>query len=160
MKINTLHNGDDVYIAWKPVRKIQDCRGFALFRRRNGVEEIVSTWVGFEGDSHADGERRASTNWPIQRYQWTDYMASPGDKLQYRVIPMVGPDKENLRADTTSSSEWTTEFVLNQQSEPFVEVHFNRGIVAAQWVSRRLGISSSDLKTGTLRKLINTPGDS
>ena len=45
--------------------------GFALLRRRNGLEEVVNTWVGFEGQSHQKGERRASTNWPIQKYQWT-----------------------------------------------------------------------------------------
>jgi hypothetical protein len=87
MKIKTYHNGDDVLVAWKPDGMIQDCRGFALLRRRNGVEEPVSTWVGFEGQKHKEGERRASTNWPIQKYQWTDYMASPGDTLQYRVVP-------------------------------------------------------------------------
>ena len=84
---------------WKPKGFIPECRGFALLRRRNGVEEIVTTWVGFEDDDAEDGERRASTNWPIQKYQWTDYMAVPGDTLQYRVVPMVGPDKENLHAD-------------------------------------------------------------
>ena len=50
MKINICHNGDDVFVAWKPTGFIADCRGFALFRRRNGVEEVVSTWVGFEDD--------------------------------------------------------------------------------------------------------------
>ena len=102
MKINVCHNGDDVFVAWKPDGFIEDCRGFALFRRRNGVEEVVSTWVGFEKDEHEEGERRASTNWPIQKYQWTDYMADPGDKLQYRVVPMVGPDKDNLRRRSTT----------------------------------------------------------
>src|SRR5258706_14115425 len=104
MKVKTYNNGDDVLIAWKPDGMIADCRGFELLRRRNGVEEVVSTWVGFVGDVHKDGERRASTNWPIQKYQWTDYMANPGDKLQYRVVPMVGPDKKNLRPATDKAS--------------------------------------------------------
>ena len=91
MKARVIHNGDDVFIAWKPTGVIADCRGFALLRRRNGVEETVSTWVGFAGEPHEEGERRASTNWPIQKYQWTDYMANQGDTLQYRVLPMVGP---------------------------------------------------------------------
>ena len=60
----------------------------------------VSTWVGFEDDEAEDGERRASTNWPIQKYQWTDYMADPGDTLQYRMLPMVGPDKSNLQPES------------------------------------------------------------
>ncbi len=160
MKTNICHNGDDVFVSWKPKGFIADCRGFALYRRRNGVEEIVSTWVGFEEDDAEVGERRASTNWPIQKYQWTDYLAEPGDRLQYRVVPMVGPDKDNLKTDTANAGDWTDEITLSHEAEKKIEVYFNRGIVAAQWVSRRLGITDDDLKTKALTKVINTPGDS
>jgi len=159
IKTNVYHNGDDVFIAWKPEGFITDCRGFALLRRRNGVEETVSTWVGFEDDVTTKGERRASTNWPIQKYQWTDYLAEPGDKLQYRVVPMVGPDKKNLRSDTATAGEWTKAITLSAEVTPNIEVYFNRGIVAAQWVSRRLGITAGDAKTIQLRQIITTPGD-
>ena len=159
MKVKVYHNGDDVFIAWKPDGIIPQCRGFALMRRRNGVEETVSTWVGFVGQEHEPGERRASTNWPIQKYQWTDYMANPGDKVQYRVLPMVGPNKENLRPDPDTASEWTKEIELTHEVDPKIEVFFNRGIVAAQWVSRRLGITDDDLKTKKLREVIETPDD-
>jgi phosphatidylserine/phosphatidylglycerophosphate/cardiolipin synthase-like enzyme len=159
MKVRVYHNGDDVFIAWKPGGFIAQCRGFALLRRRNGVEEVVSTWVGFENDECQDGERRASTNWPIQKYQWTDYMASPHDRLQYRVIPMVGPNKSNLRADIDGASEWTGEIMLTHQVAPHIEVYFNRGIVAAQWVSRRLGITGGNFQTQKLGAIIDTPDD-
>src|SRR5262245_34201847 len=159
MKVQICHNGDDVFVAWKPDGFIDECRGFALFRRRNGVEEVVSSWVGFEDDDAKPGERRASTNWPIQKYQWTDYMAAPGDKLQYRVVPMVGPDKSNLKTDADNASEWSQEITLSREAEHKIEVHFNRGIVAAQWVSRRLGVTDDDLKTKKLRTVIETPGD-
>src|SRR5262245_21702574 len=159
MKVRVCHNGDDVSVAWKPAGFIDGCRGFALMRRRNGVEEVVSTWVGFEDDAHEPGERRASTNWPIQKYQWTDYMANPGDTLQYRVLPMVGPDKKTLKPDVASASEWTDEITLSREAESKIEVYFNRGIVAAQWVSRRLGITDDDLKTQALRTAISKPGD-
>lgn len=159
MKVRVYHNGDDVFIAWKPDGFIPKCRGFALMRRRNGVEEVVSTWVGFEDDNPKPGERRASANWPIQKYQWTDYMANPGDRLRYRVVPMVGPDKNNLKPETNAASAWTEEIELSHQVEPGIEAYFNRGIVASQWVSRRLGTTDEDLKTTTLRKIIETPGD-
>ena len=158
MKVRVIHNGDDVFIAWKH-GFIPGCRGFALLRRRNGVEEVVSTWVGFVGQDHKEGERRASTNWPIQKYQWTDYMAHPGDKLQYRVIPMVGPDKDNLRTDTTTASDWTEVIHLSHEVSPKIEAYFNRGIVAAQWVSRRLGVVEGDLQSKELREVIATPGN-
>jgi len=159
MKVKVYHNGDDVFIAWKPKGFISNCRGFALLRRRNGVEETVSTWVGFEDDEHEDGERRASTNWPIQKYQWTDYMANPGDKLQYRVVPMVGQNKKSLRADTDTASDWTDEITLTREMAPKIEAYFNRGIVATQWVSRRLGITDQNMQTKKLRTVIETPDD-
>ena len=159
IKVRVYHNGDDVFIAWKPTGPISECRGFALMRRRNGIEETVSTWVGFVDQEHQDGERRASTNWPIQKYQWTDYMANPGDKLQYRVLPMVGPDKDNLRPDANSAGDWTKEITLSHEFEPKIEAYFNRGIVAAQWVSRRLGITDVDLQTAKLQTVIATPDD-
>jgi hypothetical protein len=159
MKVNAYHNGDDVFIAWKPPGSIPECRGFALLRRRNGVEEVGSTWVGFVDDEHDEGERRASTNWPIQKYQWTDYVANPGDRLQYRVVPMAGPDKDILRADALTASEWTEEITLSHQVTPKIEAYFNRGIVAAQWVSRRLGITDDNLQVKRLRTVIETPAD-
>jgi phosphatidylserine/phosphatidylglycerophosphate/cardiolipin synthase-like enzyme len=159
MKVKVYHSGDDVFVAWKPDDFIPDCRGFALLRRRNGIEEVVSTWVGFEGDEHEEGERRASTNWPIQKYQWTDYMANPGDTLEYRVVPMIGPDKRNLRPDSAAASAWTQPVTLDHETEPKIQAYFNRGIVASQWVSRRLGITDQDLKTKTLEKIIKTPDD-
>lgn len=58
MKVKIYHNGDDVFVAWKPDGFIPDCREFALMRRRNGIEEIVSTWVGFTDQEHKEGERR------------------------------------------------------------------------------------------------------
>ena len=159
MKVNVYHNGDDVFIAWKPKGFIPECRGFAVLRRRNGVEQVMNTWVGFEGQDHKDGERRASTNWPVQKYQWTDYMANPGDTLQFRVVPMVGPDKDNLRSDEANASEWTRKIKLSHEVSPKIEAYFNRGIVASQWVSRRLGITETDLKSKRLETVINTPGD-
>jgi len=159
MLVRVYHNGDDVFVAWKPDGFIPNCRGFALLRRRNGIEEVVSTWVGFEDDTTTDGERRASTNWPIQKYQWTDYMANPGNTLAYRVLPMIGPDKQNLRPDPATASDWTPEVTLSHEESPHLEGLFNRGIVAAQWVSRRLGVSGHKLQNAKLEQVIATVGD-
>jgi phosphatidylserine/phosphatidylglycerophosphate/cardiolipin synthase-like enzyme len=159
MKVRTYHNGDDVFIAWKPDGFIPHCRGFALLRRRNGVEEPLNTWVGFEDDEYKDGEHRASTNWPIQKYQWTDYLANPGDRLQYRVLPMVGPDKANLQPDAAKASDWTEEITLTHEVTPKIQAYFNRGIVAAQWVSRRLDITDHNLQTAKLKTIIEKPDD-
>lgn len=52
------------------------------------------------------------------------------------------------------------EFALSHEVTPRIEAYFNRGIVAAQWVSRRLGITEHNLQTTKLRTVIETPGDS
>jgi phosphatidylserine/phosphatidylglycerophosphate/cardiolipin synthase-like enzyme len=162
MQLRTYHNGDEVFIAWKPDGPIDNCRGFALLRRRNGVDETVQTWVGFAGEEHAVGEHRDSTEWPIQRFQWSDFMTKPGDRLAYRVIPMVGPDHDHLVQDDSQASDWSDEFVLTQEESPDVGAYFNRGIVAAQWVSRRLNITERDFKEAAAKELtevIATPGN-
>lgn len=86
-------------------------------------------------------------------------MANPGDTLQYRVLPMVGPDKDNLRPDTDGASTWTDEITLTHEVTPHIGAYFNRGIVAAQWVSRRLGITATNLQSKKLETVINTPDD-
>ncbi|WP_063043888.1 phospholipase D-like domain-containing protein [Nocardia pseudovaccinii] len=164
MKVSVCHNGDDVFISWKPPGPIDDCRGFALRRRRNGADEVVKTWVGFAGQKHKEGERRDSTQWPIQRFQWTDYMADPGDRVAYQVVPMVGPDKDHLSTAEDLASEWTDEFTLDHQVSPHIDAYFNRGIVAAQWVSRRLHLTDDDPRTKSaatkkLETVIDTPDD-
>jgi phosphatidylserine/phosphatidylglycerophosphate/cardiolipin synthase-like enzyme len=162
MALRTYHNGDEVFIAWKPDGPIDNCRGFALLRRRNGVDETVQTWVGFAGEEHTVGEHRDSTEWPIQRFQWSDFMTKPGDRLAYRVIPMVGPDHDHLVQDDSQASDWSDEFVLTQEESPDIGAYFNRGIVAAQWVSRRLNITEQDFKEAAAKELtevIATPGN-
>ena len=72
---------------------------------------------------------------------------------------MVGPDKRSLRPDTGTASEWTPEIILTHVVTPKIEAYFNRGIVAAQWVSRRLGITEQNSKATKLRKVIETPDD-
>jgi hypothetical protein len=42
---------------------------------------------------------------------------------------------------------------------PGISAYFNRGIVAAQWVSRRLGITPTNLQSKRLEEVIETPND-
>jgi phosphatidylserine/phosphatidylglycerophosphate/cardiolipin synthase-like enzyme len=72
---------------------------------------------------------------------------------------MVGPDKANLTPDVGNASGWTDEVTLSREAEKKIEVYFNRGIVAAQWVSRRLGITDNNLQTKRLRSVISKTGD-
>jgi PLD-like domain len=86
-------------------------------------------------------------------------MANPGDTLQHRVVPMIGPDKNSLRPDTATASDWTDAIELTHEVEPKIEVYFNRGIVAAQWVARRLNSNDLKIQAKKLSKVIDTPLD-
>ena len=120
-----VHPGvDSAFIAWRApfidqCRVIDQCRGFALKRKvkrapgsavspnttsepdaRGFVEEIVASWVGFANGPDVDpGTRKPTTEWPIQKYLWSDFMVNPGDEVAYRVVPMVGAADALKEAD-------------------------------------------------------------
>jgi hypothetical protein len=104
-----VHPGvDSAFIAWR-APFIDQCRGFALKRKvkraagnavspnkvggpdaQGFVEEIVASWVGFaNGPDVERGTRKPTTEWPIQKYLWSDFMVNPGDEVAYRVAPMM-----------------------------------------------------------------------
>jgi phosphatidylserine/phosphatidylglycerophosphate/cardiolipin synthase-like enzyme len=139
IRIAAYANGDDVFIAWKTGAAIPGCLGFALHRRRNGKEEIVENRIGWEDlvPPPKPGSHKPSNVWPIQRFQWTDFMADPGDTVQYRVVPMIGtPDA--LTAAETLGSDWTPPLLVSAGSSSGIQAFFNRGIVMSQAVARRL----------------------
>ena len=48
---------------------------------------------------------------------------------------------------------------MSHEVSPKIDAYFNRGIVAAQWVSRRLDVTAHNLRTTKLRTVISTPND-
>src|SRR5690349_21329449 len=89
-----LQNADDALIVWSVKEKIDDCVGFALYRRlehSNGMTKVgwVDNFVGFEGEDHGLGERRPSPDWPFQGFSWTDHAVSAVDRAAYQVIPVL-----------------------------------------------------------------------
>ena len=68
----------------------------------------------------------------------------------------------HLSRDEANASDWSEEITLAQEESPHIAAYFNRGIVAAQWVSRRLNIADADFEKAAAKKLtevIDTPGD-
>lgn len=48
IRIAAYANGDDALVAWQLDKQIPGCLGFALYRKRNGKDEIVENRIGWE----------------------------------------------------------------------------------------------------------------
>jgi len=96
-----VHPGvDSAFIAWR-APFIDQCRDFALYRKvkrgpgsaaspnttsspdaQGFAVEVVASWVGFaDGPDVEPGTRKPTTEWPIQKYLWSDFMVNPGDEV-------------------------------------------------------------------------------
>src|SRR6185503_1615923 len=125
--VKAYHNGDDVFLLWRPAAAIKDCRGFAIEKKlKDRAPEILPTWI--------------------------DFSTRDGDVVQYRVIPMVRKNG-TLRRRNDLASAWTDWIRVTPEVSDGVSCFFNRGIVASQWVQRLLGPS---LGVASRRKTLDT----
>lgn len=142
-------------------RKIKRAPGSAVSPNTTGEadaegfrEEIVASWVGFaDGPDVPEGTRRPTTEWPIQKYLWSDFAVSAGDEVAYRIAPMVGPASALTEA-TAETSAWSAPVTIGAETEGHAACFFNRGIVASQWLARLLPDEQPSQK---LEKEIATP---
>jgi phosphatidylserine/phosphatidylglycerophosphate/cardiolipin synthase-like enzyme len=136
IQLAVYNNGDHAALAWLPADpQIAGCRGFAIQRSRGGEVQYLHGSVGFKEDEALPSD--APWKWPIQRYLWWDYGVAPGDVVKYRVIPVTGTAAE-LKERDELASEWSHELTITTQLTPHIAAYFNKGVVAAQWVSRAL----------------------
>jgi phosphatidylserine/phosphatidylglycerophosphate/cardiolipin synthase-like enzyme len=156
IELKVYDNGDHTCLVWLPadVRPIPGCRGFAISKICNGKQSYLHGAVGF---SDADTLDPANPwKFPLQRYLWWDYFVQPGDVVQYSVVPVVGPDKDHLSLATDLASSLTPALTVEGQCTPHLSAYFNKGIVAAQWVSRALAKEPQDAK---IKQVVAQPGD-
>lgn len=150
-------NCDDAYVVWRYPKEILGCRGFALYRRPEGGEpEPVQTFVPFAGEEGKSGEHRPSTEWPIQRFGWTDVLARSGETVSYRVVPMVGKAGALEEAED-QASPWSDPVSVTDEAGDGLRAYFNRGVLATQSVARRL--KGDEPWTKQLKQMIATPGN-
>jgi hypothetical protein len=143
-KIRAFSNCDTATIVWQTDAPIKNCVGFALERQVDGATEpgLIESLVGFKGEAHAEGDKKPTTFWPIQRFIWSDFGALPQQKLRYRVTPMLGPvDPANRKAGDLEkamplASAWSNTVEIGTGKTPGFEAYFNRGIVPSQWLAR------------------------
>ncbi|MBV8414234.1 MAG: hypothetical protein JO251_03385 [Verrucomicrobia bacterium] len=156
IELKVYDNGDHTCLVWIPEtgQPIPDCRGFSIRRIHNGKEDFLHGFVGFKDTDKLDPAN--PWKFPIQRFLWWDYFVKPGDTVQYSVVPVVGPNKDNLRLDTENASTLTPAVKISGQSSPHISAYFNKGIVAAQWVSRALAAAPKDSK---IKELVAQAGN-
>jgi phosphatidylserine/phosphatidylglycerophosphate/cardiolipin synthase-like enzyme len=157
IELKVYDNGDHTCLVWLPEdgRPIPNCRGFSIRRLQNGQESYLHGFVGFTDTDKLDPA--APWKFPLQRFLWWDYLVKPGDKVEYSVVPVVGPNKDSLQLDTANASALTPELTVSAQRTPHIAAYFNKGIVAAQWVSRAL---AAEPKNSNIKDLIANPGGS
>jgi phosphatidylserine/phosphatidylglycerophosphate/cardiolipin synthase-like enzyme len=156
IRLRVYSNGDHTCLVWLPSGNgsIQNCRGFSIRRKKNNSQDFLHGVVGFSDDDKLDPS--APWKFPLQRYMWWDYHVKPGDVVQYSVVPVVGPDKDHLELGESLASPLTEPLTVSDLSTPHLSAFFNKGIVAAQWVSRAL----DQVPAGSnIKDLVATPGD-
>src|ERR1700729_3700105 len=165
IELKVYDNGDHTCLVWLPAnaQAIPDCRGFAIHRTRKQAaggppqDTYIHGFVGFSDGENLDPN--ALWKRPVQRYMWWDYLVDPGDKVQYSIIPVVGPDKDHLVLSQADASAQTPPMTITGQASAHISAYFNKGIVSAQWVSRALAALPKTPKPNlnTLITTVNNP---
>jgi len=141
IKIAVYTNSDDAFVAWAPSSFIPGCRGFLLQRARKAGAgekvEPVENRLGFKKDKPKSGDHRTSTDWPFQRFNWTDHAVDVGNEVRYRVTAMIDeghgrPYKKGV------ASAWSAWAKLSGDAGSGFSCFFNRGLVLSQFVARYL----------------------
>jgi phosphatidylserine/phosphatidylglycerophosphate/cardiolipin synthase-like enzyme len=147
VRLKVYANEDDALIYWSVPAPIPDCRGFAIERRLTDghgttIDTFLPNRIGFENEvvpQPADGSAptKPSTEWPFQRFSWTDHDADTGDIVSYRVIPIVRAGAV-LSPVAAEASAWSAARPLGGQTTGDFQPFFNRGFVISQFVARYL----------------------
>ncbi len=156
IEVKVYDNGDHTCLVWLPSdpQTIKNCRGFTIKKVRNGTAPVyLHSFVGFSDKDQLPADH---WKWPLQRYMWWDYLIDPGDVVQYTVIPVVGSDKDHLELAEDLASPETDEMKITGQDTPHISAYFNKGIVAAQWVSRAM---DKEPKGSSIKDLVTHEGD-
>jgi phosphatidylserine/phosphatidylglycerophosphate/cardiolipin synthase-like enzyme len=153
-------NDDDALLFWRPSQVIAGCRGFAVQRRkRTGSatdESYLPNRMGFATDpainlvdkptDQADPVSKPSSQWPFQRFSWTDHDANAGDTVSYRVIPVIRDGAGALQLVDAEASDWSPERTLGATPTGTYQPFFNRAFVISQFMARYLAEKKLTLK--------------
>lgn len=156
--IKVIANNDQAMIIWKYADVIPDCWGFAIYRKKYGesdmLAEPIGSSVGFDAEPVPEGSFLPTTTWPIQAYQWIDYTVNTGDNVAYRVVPMLHQNNQ-LNKDETHATPWSDFVTLENDNTK--DVSFNRGIIASQFIARRMAALPAAERNKKLDDIIDDP---
>ena len=156
--IKAFANCDHVYVAWRYDQLIPNCIGFALYKRKNNESEAtaepLANHIGFAGQNPQPGETRPSTDWPIQRFTWTDYDVQFGDTVSYMVVPILWENNATTK-DSGNASGWSQTVTVGTGKD--FEAYFNRGIISSQFMSKQLDNLQETDKQATLADTLADP---
>jgi phosphatidylserine/phosphatidylglycerophosphate/cardiolipin synthase-like enzyme len=154
-------NDDDALLFWRPSQPIAGCRGFAVQRRRQHAGSAVDesylpnrmgfatepaiNLVGKETDEAAP-PLKPSSEWPFQRFSWTDHDANDGDTVSYRVIPVIRDAAGALQLVEAEASDWSPQRTLGTTETGTYQPFFNRAFVISQFMARYLAEKKLTLK--------------
>lgn len=149
-KLKVYTNEDDALLFWSIPSPISECRGFAIQRKikRKGdkktEDDFLINRTGFENEKvnakQKSGQSpvfKPSTEWPFQRFSWTDHDANTGDTVSYRVIPVIRNSKGDLELLESDASAWSQKKKLETTAGKY-KPFFNRGFVMSQFMARYL----------------------
>jgi len=151
-------NEDDALLFWSISEPIDRCRGFAIARRKKDpkgkkTEEFLLNRMGFENEEVAakpeEGQEavaKPSTEWPFQRFSWTDHDANTGDTVSYQVIPVIRNAAGKLGLLESHASDWSPTKTLGTPTTETLKPFFNRGFVMSQFMARYLAERKLSLK--------------
>jgi phosphatidylserine/phosphatidylglycerophosphate/cardiolipin synthase-like enzyme len=157
-KLKVYTNEDDALLFWSISKPIDGCRGFAIARRKKDpdgrqTEDFLMNRTGFENEEVVakpeEGQEmvmKPSTEWPFQRFSWTDHEANTEDTVSYRVIPVVRNAAGKLELLEGHASEWSPPRTLGVTTTGKFKPFFNRGFVMAQFMARYLAERKLSLK--------------
>ncbi|WP_425218127.1 hypothetical protein [Tumidithrix helvetica] len=92
-----------------------------------------------------DEVAKPSTEWPFQRFSWTDHDANTGDIVSYRVIPVIRNKNQKLELWESHASDWSQPKLLGTNQGSF-KPFFNRGFVISQFMAKFLAEQNLSLK--------------
>jgi phosphatidylserine/phosphatidylglycerophosphate/cardiolipin synthase-like enzyme len=133
-------NGDDCFLAWT-YPFTNDCWGFAIWRDLTTAAgqkdaRFIDNRVGFADDNPGPYEHKPSTEWPFQRYTWTDHGVGEGDNVTYTITPVLKtPSQLTLNKKNAAT---VGPLAVTADASKTTHAYFNRGTLLSQFMARRL----------------------